>query len=336
MEARHTQPRPRKTIPFRSVDLEDRTFVITFAPDLGALKESLARVGMIHPPLVQTVSPDGRYRVISGYRRILAARELGWDRLGVELASAEEKDLDLFLRALDENLGTRSLNVMEKVLALDKLRNQFGLTEEEVLSRHLPRLGLGSDRKTLALYLSLAGLEEEIRRGLVADELSRTVAHRLTKRTPQERLTFFRLAHRLRPGKNLQRELFDLLTDIGRREKIAVDDLLAEDEIASLIENDDVPAPQRLKTVREILLRHRYPRFSRVVDRYEQLRRQFRLPPRTTLSPPPHFEGRDWRLAITFRSREELEQADRTLRELIDHPLLDRLLDLPPEEEEGD
>jgi hypothetical protein len=72
------------------------------------------------------------------------------------------------------------------------------------------------------------------------------------------------------------------------------------------------------------------------MDRYEKLRREFRLPPRISLSAPPFFEGRDWRLAVTFRDREELEGARKILGELIDHPLLDRLLNFPPDKQTGD
>ncbi len=333
MKTQDQQTRPGKTIPLSSVDLEDRLFVITFAPDLGPLRDSLARAGMIHPPLVQAASSDGRYRVVSGFKRILAARDLGWSRLVVDLTRAEEDDLELFLLCLDENLGSRPLNVVEKALALDKLGHQFQCPQEELLDVHLPRLGLGSDPKTLALYLALAGLEEEIQQGLAADELSLSAAHRLTTLTAEERLAFFRLVHQLRPGKNLQRELLTFLQDIGRREKTAIDVLLAEEQIASLIDDGNVPAPQRLNTIRESLLRRRYPRFSEALDRYEQLRRQFHLPPRTALSAPPFFEGGDWRLAVTFRSKEELEQVKETLRELIDHPLLEQLLNFPPEKE---
>jgi len=334
MNTHNQQTRQRKSIPLSSVDLEDRFFVITFAPDLEALKNSLARVGMRYPPLVQEVSPDIHYRVVSGHKRILAARELGWERLNVDLARAEEKDLELFLGGLDENLGTRALNVVEKVLILEKLRHQFDLTEEEVLSNHLPRLGLGSDPQTLSLYLSLAGLEEEILRGLAAGELSLSTAHRLTSRTPEERLVFFRLVHRLRPGKNLQREFFDLLSDIGRREKVAIDVILSEESFSLPAADDDIPAPQRMKQIREILLRRRYPRLTEAMDRYERLRRQFRLPPRIALSAPPFFEGKDWRLSVAFRSREELERAREILGDLIDHPLLDRLLNFPSEKDE--
>jgi len=334
MKTDHQQPHPTRTIPLGSIDLEDRLFVITFAPDLEALRDSLARAGMIHPPLVQEFSAEGRYRVVCGFKRILAARELGWERLTVEAVRAGENDLELFLRGLDDNLGTRPLNVVEKALALDRLRNRFEVPEEKILRTHLPRLGLGSDPRTLALSLALAGLEEEILGGLAGGELSLSAARRLTERTPGERRAFFRLVHLLRPGKNLQREFLDLLADIGQREKVTFDAILAEEALSSPAADDEIPAPQRLKTVRERLLRRRYPRFSEVMDRYEKLRREFRLPPRMALSPPPFFEGRDWRLAVTFRDREELEGARKILGDLLDHPLLERLLSFPLEKEE--
>ncbi len=335
MDIQHHRTRPRETIPLASVDLDDRTFVITFAPDLDPLRDSIARAGMVHPPLVQAASPDRRYRVVSGFKRLLAARELGWSRLTVHLTSAaDESDAELFLQSLDENLGTRRLNTVEISLAVDKLRHRFGRTEEELLSSHLPRLGLGSDPKILKMYLALAGLEDEIKRGLAADELSLAVAHRLTAGKPEDRLAFFRLVRQLKPGKNLQREFLSLLADIGRRENTAIDALLADQAIISLIANEDLPAPQRMKRIREILMRRRYPHFSEAMEQYERLRRRFRLPPGMALSAPPFFEGSDWRLSITFRSREELQQIRKAFQELTDHPLLDRLLKLPPQEEE--
>ena len=60
-------------VDLKSIDPDDATFRLSYGFDLEPLKESIRRIGLINPPLLRK-RPDGRYQIVSGYRRIRALR----------------------------------------------------------------------------------------------------------------------------------------------------------------------------------------------------------------------------------------------------------------------
>ncbi len=73
--------------------------------DLSALKNSIASVGLLNP-IILTES----YEILSGYRRYLACRELGWHEIDariVELGDNKVQKLDL---EYHENVGRLELS----------------------------------------------------------------------------------------------------------------------------------------------------------------------------------------------------------------------------------
>jgi len=324
---------PSKEIPLKAVDLQDLTFVITYAPNLESLRDSIAWVGLRHPPLVQRISGTNRYRIICGYKRLRVLDALGIEKITVQLAPPKD-DLTLFLLGLHENLGTRALNVVEKSLALDKLAHQFRLKREKIVRDHLPALGLGSDPKTLDLYLSISTLKEQIREGLVTGDISISMAHRLSTLPQTDRLAFSQLITTLALGKNLQREFLTLLADLSRIRKTSLSVLLDDQEIKALAEDPKVQRPIRARRVRDLLNRRRYPRLSQTADKFEELKKRLRLSAQLSLTAEPYFEGQDYRLTATFHSREQLWAAVKALRSMAEDPALAELLEFPAQKRE--
>jgi len=134
---------------------------------LRELAESIREHGVLQPVIVsRTDSGAGpaTYQLIAGERRVQAARMAGLERMPVivrEATDAEQLEL-----ALIENIQRADLNPLEEALALRRLIDEFGLTQEE-LSR---RLGLG--RTAIANAVRLLQLEEEIRESLASGQIS--------------------------------------------------------------------------------------------------------------------------------------------------------------------
>ena len=72
--------------------------------DLTKLMESLTRVGLLQPV---TITPDGY--LICGYRRLAAAKELGWQTLRVWVRSGISDELTRLLAERDENITHQPL-----------------------------------------------------------------------------------------------------------------------------------------------------------------------------------------------------------------------------------
>jgi ParB family chromosome partitioning protein len=135
-----------------------------FEPEkLRELADSIREHGIIQP-LVVSVDDHGSYRLIAGERRLQAARLAGLETVPVVVREAA--DSELLELALIENIQRSDLNPVEEAQAYRRLVEEYGMTQEEAAR------SVGKSRVTVANALRLLQLESEIRRSLVAGEIS--------------------------------------------------------------------------------------------------------------------------------------------------------------------
>ena len=92
---------------------------------LEELADSIAEHGILQPLSVREV--HGRYQLISGERRLRAARMVGLATVPCILVAAS--DTESALLALVENLQRRDLDFLEEAVALRRLIVQHGLSQ---------------------------------------------------------------------------------------------------------------------------------------------------------------------------------------------------------------
>lgn len=109
-----------------------------------------------------------RFRVLAGERRARAARAAGLREIPV-IVREGLADRDHLLFALVENVQRRDLTALEEAEAYKHLREEFGLTQEEIAER------VGKDRTTVANSLRLLKLPAEVRSAL--EEGTLTAGH---------------------------------------------------------------------------------------------------------------------------------------------------------------
>ena len=135
-----------------------------FEPEkLRELADSIRQHGIIQP-LIVTRDKDGSYRLVAGERRLQAARLAELDV--VPVVTREAADDEMLELALVENIQRADLNAIEEAQAYRRLIDDHGLTQEETAAR------VGKSRVTVANALRLLQLDSEIRRSLVAGEIS--------------------------------------------------------------------------------------------------------------------------------------------------------------------
>ena len=119
---------------------------------LEELADSIRQLGLIQPI---TVKRDGeKYIIISGERRWRASERAGL--VSVPAYIREVDDTTLHAMALVENIQREDLNAIEISLGMQRLVEECGLTQEALAER------LGKKRSTVANYLRLLNLPEEI------------------------------------------------------------------------------------------------------------------------------------------------------------------------------
>ncbi|MGB0782088.1 MAG: ParB/RepB/Spo0J family partition protein [Marinomonas sp.] len=122
---------------------------------LEELAASIRTQGIMQPIVVR---PNGhnQYEIIAGERRWRAAKLADLTQVPVIIRHVE--DADAVVLALIENIQREDLNPVEEALALQRLVEDFHLTQQEVADT------VGKSRSTVANLLRLLGLTPEVRR----------------------------------------------------------------------------------------------------------------------------------------------------------------------------
>ena len=136
--------------------------------DDGKLEELAASIrtnGIIQPILVRRTGAT--YRIIAGERRWRAAQRAGLLKVPVLVREVPEgSERQLLELALVENLQREDLNPIDEALAYQRLAEEFGLTQDHIAA------AVGKDRSSVANYLRLLRLPEEVRGDLASGALS--------------------------------------------------------------------------------------------------------------------------------------------------------------------
>lgn len=132
---------------------------------LDELAASIRTNGIIQPILVRRTG--AAYRIIAGERRWRAAQKAGLLKVPVVIRDVPDGDRRQLLElALVENLQREDLNPIDKALAYQRLVDEFGLTQDQVAA------AVGKDRTSVANYLRLLRLPEEVRGDVASGALS--------------------------------------------------------------------------------------------------------------------------------------------------------------------
>ena len=132
---------------------------------IDELAQSIKANGIIQPILVRRTG--AAYRIIAGERRWRAAQRAGLLKVPVVIRDmAEGSDQKLLELALVENLQRENLNPVDEALAYQRLADEFGLTQDQIAA------AVGKDRTSVANYMRLLRLPDEVRGDLAAGTLS--------------------------------------------------------------------------------------------------------------------------------------------------------------------
>ncbi len=312
-------------IPLEQIDLSDESFSVNYLPDLTRLRSSIEEIGLIQPVLLKKRSNG--YQIISGFRRISVVKELGKPEIESRVLGEKEKDeFRLFSLSLHENLTTRGFNTVEKAIALNKLIGRFQIDPRLVIKNFLPALTLEPNEKILNTYLSLAGMEDEIKQYVLKEEVSRSNIRRLSGLTPDDRMAFLFLASPLRLGENRLKEILTLLEEISRTNRCRIREIVGRPEIKTVLSQEELTPSQKTDRVKKVLRDLRYPKMRRLEQEFEKKRKGLGLPSNISLHPQPFFEGKGLRIEFQFETTEEYRAILDSLSSLAEKKELEEML----------
>ena len=144
---------------------------------LEELTNSIKNQGVLSPILVRELGLN-EFEVIAGERRLRASKKAGLT--SIPCLVDQKQDQDALVSALIENLQREDLNPVEEARGLDRLKREFGLTQDEVAT------STGKARSTIANSLRILSLPNLVLEMLSKGEIEKGHAKLLVSMDKKE------------------------------------------------------------------------------------------------------------------------------------------------------
>ena len=139
--------------------------------ELVNLAISIRMNGILQPITVRQIEKG--YELVSGERRLRASKLAGL--ISIPCIVVDVNNMKSAVFALIENLQRQNLNYFEEAIAIERLMNEYGLSQEDAARR------LGKAPSTVSNKLRLLSLPEEARKRLMENGLTERHARALLK-----------------------------------------------------------------------------------------------------------------------------------------------------------
>lgn len=170
---------------------------------ISDLAASIRQHGLLQPLVLRRLG-EGHFELISGERRLRAAREAGLAKVPVVIRESAS-DREILELALVENVQRTDLDPIEKAKGFRQLSGQFGLTQEQIAEK------VGQDRASIANHLRLLDLPDEIQEGVSRGTISMGHARALLGLSSRD--AQIRLYHRIRAQSLSVRDVEGIVRD---------------------------------------------------------------------------------------------------------------------------
>lgn len=145
--------------------------------ELKRLSDSIQASGIIQPLIVRKTA-DGAYQLIAGERRLKAAVMAGLRRVPCVIHKTDDETAALY--SILENLQRSNLTVFEEAEGINRLINEYGISQSETAAR------LGISQSGLSNKLRLLKLSDSIKERISSARLTERHARALLK-LPEDR-----------------------------------------------------------------------------------------------------------------------------------------------------
>ena len=197
---------------------------------LEELKGSMEKVGLIHP-IVVLEKRNGRFDLLVGQRRLLAAKDLGWTHIAA-LVIEPLNDVSKSVVSLGENLHRRDIPYSDTITVCRTLFARYGGTNSEKIDHISATLGLS--RRLVVKYLGYDLVPKKVKDMVEAKKLKPQKAFDITAAFWPNKEKIASVAERVAERKFTTGE-FDRMLELGT--------IQPEEPVDKIIEEAKKPPP---------------------------------------------------------------------------------------------
>ncbi|UCD66753.1 MAG: ParB N-terminal domain-containing protein [Deltaproteobacteria bacterium] len=299
-----------QNIRLSQIDFDDYSYTISPEHETvvdETLKKSLARYGILHPPIIRE-NNSGFYSIAAGRKRLLAASLLYPENACTCLViPVRIPEISVFHILLEEIQLTRQLTAVERAIFLQKITGI--LDETQITKEFLPRLGLAANPFVIKQTVKLLELEDYILQSIHYGNVNEAVARGFIPLPAQDRKILFEIITSLRLSASYQKKILSICRELAGRENIDIAALLDDDEVGQILHHKDANPPQKTKKLMTWLSGKYMPRSRQAEKEFKRFTMAMQLPPNVSIEHTPFFEDDSMTLSITYTNRKSLQHA---------------------------
>jgi len=298
---------PGVLVELKNISDHPGPYCMSFGFDLNPLVKSIKRSGIVNSPVLVKNS-KGNLDIVTGYRRIIAVKSMGFKKLQCRILSESEFfPLRCLLLNLNDNLTTRKFNDIEKGMILFRL-NKF-LSKDEIIESYMPLLGLPSNERTYIDFLRIdEELDNDLKQYVAEGRMSFQSAERILDIEHGLRSYIVDLLLSLKLNINQQSQLLDYLIDIVHSKKFSLIELLNNTDFKLIYFNEKINNPQKAKAILQYFREKRFPIMVKAEKDFKEKISNLHLPQGIRINYPPFFEGTSFRMEISFKNGKQLKE----------------------------
>ncbi|NDY73947.1 transcriptional regulator [Desulfobacter hydrogenophilus] len=318
-------------IPVSEIDLSDTGFRVTEPHhEIEHLSASISQYGIMVAPLV--LWGQNKYSVVSGFRRIEAARHVGLSQITCRVMPAEN-NLDAAMAAVTENAFSRELTPAELIRATALLlrfmdAKSIAKNATSIFNRLLNTGYINTLARIHAMPDSVLYLLDQ-------GKISIKACKNLVSMDADTLTEFLHLFSLIKVSSGLQMEIITWAKEICALEKISLSRLIQESPLGG----DESDGPQGGsdlghrdmsalgKQFKAFLAQRRFPALTAAKDQAREHIKALELDSGLQLAVPENFEGIVYAIQMEFKNMDEFKTRFKRLAELADHHSFKALVD---------
>ncbi len=323
-------------IPVSAIDMADTGFRITGTDkNIENLVNSVLENGLLVPPLV--LANNNSYTIVSGFKRVEAVRQLGWETISCRVLSKREQNDPAILEkaarmAVSESAFTRELEPGELIRAVALLERY--LNHKEIAKNSIALFNCDLNSGYLKTLSRLHKMPKQAIDLIDTGHLSIKATKTLLAMDKRSINSFLGLFSHIKVSSGKQIEIINWAKEICARDGIDIPQLLNDTLKALGLLQTDHPSlsvhkdlAARGNQLRTHLLKKRYPALEAARKKAAEHLNRLKLGPGIKMSLPASFESSVYSMQIDFKSVEEFKSRMKKLVSLQENPDLKGLLD---------
>ena len=304
------------------IDSKDDFFRISSSFDPFKLAQSINTIGLINHPYI--IVKDNKFSIVSGFRRVSACRLLRLKRICVKQIDPMTSMIECSKLAVSDNIFQRDLNLIEQSRCYTLLDSVC--KDKETFYKALSDTGLPENPALITKIIPLCRLPQSIQAGIEKEAIPLSTAHLFLEIDEASALFLANLFQELTLGLNKQREIFQMVIEIAKRDDLSLWDLLHHNDLLNIMADNQLDKTKKAFKLRQWLKEKRFPQLSEKLKTYRIEVEKLKLGHRIRLTPPAYFEGKKFNLSLDFSNRQDLVDFRDAIRRLKENEYLMSLL----------